>query len=167
VTWDSPLDEYFQESNQTQEMKSNEQAKRDALHDFTELADDANPNDWLPSSPTTSNDESAFRPLHLLNSLFADRLNFLQRAMDELDAAKQEREQMTRRALEELDSDIGECDRLLARRDVADFPFEMARFVERFHADLPAKRALNLSMSCYHVNHYCALFLWPLFSPIR
>jgi hypothetical protein len=140
VTWDSSLDEYSQESNQTQEMKANEQAKRDALHDFTELAGDANPTDWLPSRPTASNDESAFRPLHLLQSLFADRLNFLQRAMDELDAAKQEREQMTRRALEELDSDIGECERALATLNVSLDGFESRHPFERRLFELKRER---------------------------
>jgi hypothetical protein len=140
VTWDSQNHEYSHGPDATQETKSNERAERDALHDFRELAGDTNPTDWLPSRPTTSNDESAFRPLHLLQSLFADRLTFLQRAMDELDSARQEREQMTRRALEELDSDIGECERALATLNVSLDGFESRHPLERRLFDLKRER---------------------------
>jgi hypothetical protein len=50
----------------------------------------------------------------LLNSLFADRLDFLQRALEELQGAQREREKLAQDALEELDSDILECERSLA-----------------------------------------------------
>jgi hypothetical protein len=68
------------------------------------------PPDWFATKPLPSNDERNLRPLHLLNSLFADRLDFLQRALDELESAKNEREKMLQNAFDELDSEIRQCE---------------------------------------------------------
>lgn len=85
---------------------------RENSHD---LITDSSPPDWLPPKPIPSNDTNGLRPLRLLHSLFADRLDFLQRALDELESAKKERQQLIRYALDELDPEIHECEQSLAR----------------------------------------------------
>jgi hypothetical protein len=79
------------------------------------LVSDPTPfDDWLPSRPIAPDRQHSLRPLHLLNSLFSDRLNFLQRALQELYDAEYERERLTQNALDDLDSEIRECEHSLS-----------------------------------------------------
>ena len=70
-------------------------------------------NDFL-SHPTFVDEASSFRPLQLLNTLFSDRLDFLNRALEELEYAQREREKLTRNGLEDLDSEIEDCEHSLS-----------------------------------------------------
>ena len=69
---------------------------------------------FFPQQTPLFDEESSIRPLKLLNSLFSDRLDFLNRALEELEKAHDEREKMTRNGLEELDSGIKECEHSLS-----------------------------------------------------
>lgn len=140
VTWNSELDDYSGGSDDTPEKGSRDWAAPDVFQDLPDLTGDHSLPDWFGSRPTGSNDESAFRPLHLLQSLFADRLNFLQRALDELDTAKQEREQMTRNAMEELDSEIQKCEIALGALNVPPDGLESRQPFERRLSDLKMQR---------------------------
>lgn len=82
---------------------------------FLDCLDRSHDDHPMPSKSLPSNDERPLRPLRLLHSLFADRLGFLQRALDELESAKKERQQLVRYALDELDPEIRECEQSLAR----------------------------------------------------
>jgi len=84
----------------------------DSFDDFSELAGDAGPLDWPLEEPPRSND--SFRPLKMLQSLFADRLSFLQRAVEELEESKREREKLTGYAMRDLDPEIRHCEETLA-----------------------------------------------------
>jgi hypothetical protein len=118
--------EVYSPSPWSESGKTPSQSGKEApLQDFPDLISDPFSPEWLGARPVTSNDEKTFRPLHLLGSLFADRLDFLNRALDELQDAKQERESLTKNALENLDSDIRECERsldLIVRERVLDDP---------------------------------------------
>lgn len=75
---------------------------------------DKSSEDYPPFSKSIpSNDAEGFRPLHLLQSLFTDRLSFLQNALDELEKTKSEREQLASAALADLDRDIRDIERRL------------------------------------------------------
>jgi hypothetical protein len=77
------------------------------------LADDSFLPEWFDSRPIVSIEEKSFRPLSLLQSLFSDRLSFLQRSLEEIEMSRKERECLTETALSELDRDIEECERYL------------------------------------------------------
>ena len=90
--------------------------------------------------PLPSNDESHSRPLRLLQSLFADRLCFLQRALDELEVAKKDREQLAQHALKELDPEIHECEVSLSALKAAMNNTERRRDLERRLFELKRQR---------------------------
>ncbi len=114
MSQDSHHEAYSSEPSDTSETQPLRQVKNDVLQDFSDLAGHPSPPDWLQSRLISSNAERGFQPLHLLQSLFADRLNFLQRALDQLESAEQARTRLTRCALEELDLEIHKCERYLA-----------------------------------------------------
>jgi len=106
--------------------------------DFHDLISDPISADWFATKPLTSNDERPLRPLRLLQSLFADRLSFLQRTLEELESAKNERQQLIKCALDELDPEIQKCEQSLStlvdmlngrerRRDIERKLFELKR----------------------------------------
>jgi hypothetical protein len=113
VSWDKRAESYSSDGAEHSEEKPSHVGEKLPSQDFPDLISDPFSPEWLGAGPATSNDEKTFRPLHLLRSLFADRLDFLNRALDELQDAKQERESLTKNALENLDSDIRECERSL------------------------------------------------------
>lgn len=82
--------------------------------EFSLITDPVPSEEWLSSRPITSGERRPLHPLHLLNSLFTDRLNFLQRALEELQGAQHDREQLTQDALEALDPEIRECEHSLS-----------------------------------------------------
>lgn len=107
---DSEKETYLTETSDDSEPRPSKPENVDTLEDYHNLGGEPLPSDWFATKPLTSNDEKGLRPLHLLNSLFADRLDFLQRALDELESAKNEREKMLQNALDELDSEIRHCE---------------------------------------------------------
>jgi len=113
VSWDVQRGLYSEEPPNEPQTPPFRPTKKDPFEDFPDLAGDASSPDLSPPKPVISNEEQAFRPLRILQSLFADRLDFLQRALDELETSKDERQVLTRYALEDLDSEIRECDRSL------------------------------------------------------
>jgi hypothetical protein len=114
LSWDFKGEVYSSESG-----ADSEPGRPNGNHPVREnshgLITDASHPDWFSSKTIPSNDERPLRPLSLLHSLFADRLGFLQRALDELESAKNERQQLVRYALDELDPEIRECEQSLAR----------------------------------------------------
>ena len=114
VSWDVKHNGYSPDDLEDSETTSLHRPENGFLTDFPDLIGEATPSHWSLPRPTTSNDKQAFRPLHLLRSLFSDRLNFLQRALDELELAKQQRQYLTRDAMEDLDSHIRECEHRLS-----------------------------------------------------
>jgi len=114
VSWDLHEQDYSAESKLGAKTKLVEPSENPSFDEFSDLAGDASLPDWFQSRPIASNDERSFSPLHLLRSLFSDRLDFLHRALEELESSMTEREELTREALEELDMEIRDCDRYLA-----------------------------------------------------
>jgi hypothetical protein len=114
LSWDFEGEAYSSESGADSEpgRPNGNHPVRENSHD---LITDSSRLDWLPLKPIPSNDERPLRPLSLLHSLFADRLDLLQRALEELESAKKERQQLVRYALDELDPEIQECEQSLAR----------------------------------------------------
>lgn len=109
LSWDFKGESYTSE-NAADSRPRTSKANTTALEDFHDLVGDPAPPDWFTSKPLPSNDERGLRPLRLLQSLFADRLNFLQRALDELESAKKERQRLIKYALDELDPEIQKCE---------------------------------------------------------
>lgn len=110
LSFDSEEETYFAKNLDDPEAHPSKRENVAPPEDFHDLRGEPLPSDWFATKPLPSNNESHFRPLHLLNSLFADRLDLLQRALHELESAKDEREKMLRNALDELDSEIRQCE---------------------------------------------------------
>jgi hypothetical protein len=87
---------------------------RDIISEFFDLAGDPTPPAWSDPRPVASNDVDGFKPLRILQSLFADRVNFLHRALEELETAKGDRTNLACHSLEDLDREIAQCERYLA-----------------------------------------------------
>jgi len=117
--------------------------------DFPDLIGDPAPPDCVLPKPLTSNEGPGLRPLHLLQSLFADRLDFLQTALRELQDAGQEREQLTAKALEDIDSHIRHCDRAIAllRDNKLLNDFDRRKQLERQLLELKRQRRQEAVMS--------------------
>jgi len=62
-------------------------SKQQSMEEFSLITDPVPFQDWMSPEPIVSYDKQKFHPLRLLNSLFSDRLNFLQRALEELQNA--------------------------------------------------------------------------------
>ena len=114
VSWDSEHETYQAPTAEQARSSSSQPTHTDPLDDFPDLIGDPTPADWLPSKPITSNEQPGLRPLRLLQSLFADRLDFLYAALRELEDAGHKRERLTAAALEDIDSHIRDCDSALA-----------------------------------------------------
>jgi hypothetical protein len=110
LTFDSEEATYSTQTPDDSEPQRGKPENFTSLEDFHGLGGEPLPSDWFATKPLPSNDENRLRPLHLLNSLFADRLDFLQRALDELESAKSDREKILQNALDELDSEIRRCE---------------------------------------------------------
>jgi hypothetical protein len=97
-------------SERTESVSGINQTKGIQIPDeFPELIGDPMPSDWYypeTNRTTSSPDRGSFR---LMQSLFSDRISFLQRALDELEDAKSERQQLTHNAMEDIDSEIQKC----------------------------------------------------------
>jgi len=110
LSFDSKEKTYSRDTTESFETRSPNRSSIGSVEDFRDLIGEPTPPDWLATKPLSSNDARPLRPLRLLQSLFADRLSFLQRALDELESAKKERQHLMQYALEELDPEIQECE---------------------------------------------------------
>lgn len=93
------------------------------------------------------NNEGNLRPLHLLRSLFADRLTFLQRALDELESANEERQQLMQYARNELDPEIQDCEVTLSTLKAAQNNTERRRNLEHRLFELKRERRKEALLS--------------------
>jgi len=112
---------------------------------FSFITDPTTHGDRLSRDRFPSDDDSSFRPLRLLHSLFSARLSFLQRALEELEADRTERQHLTREALEELDSDVRECEHALSSPGLL-HP-ERKRDLERRLLELKRERRREMLLS--------------------
>lgn len=110
VTWDLKEKTYSPETADSPDTRSTKDSRPGTSEGFHDLIGDPAPPDWFTPKPLPSNDERSLRPLRLLQSLFADRLDFLQRALGELESARKERQQLIQYALDDLDPKIQECE---------------------------------------------------------
>ena len=149
VSWGSEDESYRTRSPKQSDSPTLQRSETDPFDDFPDLIGDPAPADWLPSRPTTSNEQAGLRPLRLLQSLFADRLDFLQAALHELQDAGQEREQLTAKALEDIDSHIRDCDQAIAllRDNKLLNDFDRRKQLERQLLELKRQRRQEAVMS--------------------
>jgi len=149
VSWGSEHETYKPPSADQPRSSSSQPTHTDPFDDFPDLIGDPTPADSLPSKPISSNEEPSLRPLRLLQSLFADRLDLLQAALRELQDAGQEREQLTAKALEDIDSHIDDCDRAIAllRDNKLLNDFDHRKQLERQLLELKRQRRQEAVMS--------------------
>jgi len=147
VTWDLKEKAYSPENASDLVHRRREDKNGIIPQDFHDLIGEPTPPDWVATKPLPSNDERAPRPLRLLQSLFADRLSFLQRALDELESAKKERQQLIRYALNELDPEIQECEVSLSALKAAFNNSERRHNLERRLFELKRERRREALMS--------------------
>lgn len=114
VTWGSDSPDYPAATEEGTRGLGSAHVEADARGPFLDLIGDPPARDWFPLEALPSNDGSAFCPLRLVRALFVDRLDFFWRSLDELGAAKQEREHLCQYALEELDPEIRKCEQALS-----------------------------------------------------
>ncbi len=119
--------------------------KEQAPEELSLISDPSPSGDWFPPRPITPDEQSSLRPLHLLNSLFTERLNFLQCALEELRDAQHDRERLTDKAFEELDSEIQECEHSLSLTLLID-P-EQKRHLQRRLLELKRERRREALLS--------------------
>ena len=111
---------------------------------FFEALEDPLPE--VPFSPSSGGSPPAgeFRPLAQLGSLFADRLDFLHRALEELEGAREERQTLTQTALDDLAEQIEGARWMLHEVSppgaVNDPEGHRRRHLERHLADLKRQR---------------------------
>jgi hypothetical protein len=115
--------------------------------DLPDLTDDRRTPDWLCPESLPSNDAARLHPLRHLQSLFSDRLDFLQRALDDLESAKRERQQIVESAIEDLDSEICRCERSMATLKAAFNNTEQQRLLERRLLELKRDRRREALLS--------------------
>jgi len=147
MSFDSKENGYFSETPENVRPRSIEGSISDFLQDFDSSVFDHEPTHSSQQKPAASNDERGMRPLRLLNSLFSDRLCFLRNALDELEAAKKEREQLIRYALDELDPEIQECEVSLSALKAALNYTERRRNLERRLFELKRERRREALLS--------------------
>jgi len=147
LSFDSKENTYSPETADDSVTRSDKGNNVRTLEGFHDLIGDPAPSDWVASKPLPSNAERPLRPLRLLQSLFTDRLNFLQRALDELDAAKKERQRLIKYALDELDPEIQDCEVSLSAMKAALNNSERRHNLERRLFELKRERRREALMS--------------------
>jgi len=115
--------------------------------DLPDLTDDRSTPDWLYPESAASNDAARLHPLRHLQSLFSDRLDFLQRALDDLESAKTERQQIVESALEDCDSELSRCEKSMATLKAAFNNTEQQRLLERRLLELKRDRRREALLS--------------------
>jgi len=147
VTWDLKEKAYSPENAFDPAHRRREDKNSVIPRDFHDLIGEPTPPEFFQPEPTPSNDKGGLRPLRLLQSLFADRLSFLQRALDELDAAKKERQRLIKYVLDELDPEIQECEASLSALKAALNNSERRHNLERRLFELKRERRREALMS--------------------
>ena len=135
VSWDTEQQLYSTEGGSEEVQGINHQVRDN--NEFNHALDTMSSGGFFSSSPDFP-DERAFRPLKILNSLFSDRLDFLNRALEELENARNEREKLTHNGLGELDSQIKDCEHYLSIT-LINYP-EQKRHLERKLMELKHER---------------------------
>ncbi len=131
LTFDSEDIPYDSEPPEDSRSPPDSHGITESSDDLPDLTDDRQTPDRLfPESPP-SNDAARLHPLRHLQSLFSDRLDFLQRALDDLESAKEERQQIVNSALNDLDSEISRCEKSMATLKAAFNNTEQQRLLER------------------------------------
>lgn len=138
VSWDLEQPSYSSGTHSEESRRKNRPGQN--TEDFSLIGDPTPSGDWISSSSSGFDDDRTLRPLRLLNSLFTDRLNLLQRALEGLEVAKQDRSALTTDALEDLDIDIAECERNLTTLQGLAYDPERRHQVERKLFDLKRER---------------------------
>lgn len=112
------------------------------MKSLDDLLGDHGSTDLSLPSPPQANGDRAFRALPIIGSLFADRLDMLRAALDELTQADRERRDLTTEALEDIDYRIAECERILSiyRSSRALNDFRRRSHFERMLMDLKRQR---------------------------
>jgi len=146
VSWDLNEETYSAE-NLDNSHPGTANGKHATDEDFHNLIGEPDHPDWFPEKRLPSNDERSLRPLRLLQSLFADRLGFLQQALDELEADKKNREQLMRRSLDELDPVIQDCEVSLSELKASMNNSERRHNLERRLFELKRERRHEALMS--------------------
>jgi len=119
----------------------------ESSEDLPDLTDDRPAPDWFDPESVPSNDEARLRPLRHLQSLFSDRIDFLRRALDDLESAKRERQRIVESALDELDSEIGRCEKSVATLKAGFNNTEQQRLIERRLLELKRDRRREALLS--------------------
>ena len=84
VSWDSKENSYSSDILDNTGSKPSQMPDKGSLQEFPDINDDPGFFDRTITESSESSVDKSFHPLHLLQSLFSDRLDFLQRALDEL-----------------------------------------------------------------------------------
>ena len=114
VTRGSGPEGYRDDTHFSTESHDAEHPDKGHEHGFMDLLGGAGPSDWSLPRPLQSEADGRLKPLPTLQSLFADRLDLMRAALNELRTAEDERRKLTETALEDIDSRIAECDAHLA-----------------------------------------------------
>lgn len=147
LSFDSKEEIYSHDTADSSEPRLTNRSSVGPVEDFRDLIGEPTPPDWLATKPLSSNDARPLRPLRLLQSLFADRLSFLQRALDELESAKKERQHLMQYALEELDPEIQDCELSLSTLKSGLNDPENRKHLERRLSDLKRERRREALLS--------------------
>jgi len=147
LSFDSKENTYSPETADDSVTLSNKGNDVRTLEGFHDLIGEPTPPEFFQPEPTPSNDKGRLRPLRLLQSLFADRLSFLQRALDELECARKDRQRLIRYAVDELDPEIQECEVSLSALKAAFNNSERRHNLERRLFELKRERRREALMS--------------------
>jgi len=149
VSWGSEHETYKPPSAKQPRTSSPQPSPTDPFDDFPDFIGDPTPVDSLPSKPTTSNEQPGLRPLRLLQSLFAGRLDFLYAALRELEDAGRKRAHLTAAALEDIDFHIKDCDIALTilKGNTALNDLDRRKHLERQLLELKRQRRQEAVMS--------------------
>jgi len=142
ISWDTDLPGYRTAVSPQPRDTPGHESEASPFDDLPDFVRDAPPSDWQESEPLLRDGDPAFRPLRLLRSLFADRLDLLNSALAELEGARERREQLTEAALRDIDYRIQECDRAIAtlKREKALNNFDKRKHLERQLVELKRQR---------------------------
>jgi len=146
LSWGFEGEAYSSESGADSQPRTSK-GNTPTLEDFHDLIGEPTPPEFFQPEPTPPNDKGRLRPLRLLQSLFADRLSFLQRALDELECARKERQRLIRYAVDELDPEIQECEVSLSALKAALNNSERRHNLERRLFELKRERRHEALMS--------------------
>ncbi len=149
LSWDLERQSYAARATDPSLSLPPDSVEESAIPDLSHPLEDWSPLEAPDRRPTERDGEPRFRPLQLMRSLFSDRLDLLNATLRELEAARDQRKKMTAAALEDIDSDIEECDRSLSllKGHMVLNDFEKRRHLERQLLELKRQRRQETVMS--------------------